>query len=194
MGLGFELAVQHERMVFLFGILAMPVLCRLLAAAWNRRQPNRNRILLNAVVITIATWVIVQRFPSSRELTEQVNKGNPVNALNFVRRSGLSGRMLNDYNFGGYLIWAAPERKVFADGRADVYEWSGVLKDYAKFINLLEDPGILLDKYHIDYCLLDRNAPISRLMQLSPGWKSVYSDEMSMVFVRSAANASVIRK
>jgi len=193
-GLGFELAVQHERMVFVFGILAMPVLCRLIAAAWNLRGTNRNRVLLNAVVITIATYVIVQRFPSSRELTEQVNKGNPVKALNFVRRSGLSGRMLNDYNYGGYLIWAAPERKVFADGRGDVYDWTGVLKDYTKFANLLENPRFLLDKYRIDYCLLDRNLPISRVMQLLPDWKSVYSDDMSIVFVRSAANGSVITK
>jgi hypothetical protein len=193
-GLGFDLAVQHERMVFVFGILAMPVFCRLLARAWNRHKPNPNRIFLNAVVITIATWVIVQRFPTSRELTEQVNKGNPVKALNFVRRSGLSGRMLNDYDYGGYLIWAAPERKVFADARGDVYEWTGVLADYMKFATLRENPRFLLDKYCIDYCLLNRDAPISRVMQLLPGWKSVYSDDMSIVFVRSAANASLIRK
>jgi len=193
-GLGFELAVQHQRMVFVFGILAMPVLCRLCAAAWNRRGMNRNRVLLNAVVITIATTMMVQRLPSSRELTEELTKGNPAKALNFIRRAGLSGRMLNDYNYGGYLIWAAPERKVFADGRGDVYEWTGVLKDYIRWVKLLEDPRFLLGKYRIDYCLLNRDAPISRVMQLLPDWKSVYSDDMSVVFVRSAANTSPIRK
>jgi hypothetical protein len=190
--MGFGLAVQHERMVFVFGILAMPVLSRLLARAWDRYNPNRNRVLLNAVVITIATWMIVQRFPSSRELTEQVNKGNPVKALTFLRRAGLSGRMLNSYDDGGYLIWAAPERKVFADGRGDVYEWTGVLSDYLKFAQLRENPRFLLDKYRIDYCLLNRDSPISRVMQLLPGWKSVYSDDMSVVFVR--ANAAAIWK
>jgi len=190
--LGFELAVQHERMVFVFGILAMPVLSRLLARAWDRYNPNRNRVLLNAVVIMIATWVMVQRFPTSRDLTEQVDKGNPVKALSFIRRSGLSGRMLNDYNYGGYLIWAAPERKVFADGRGDVYEWTGVFADYMKFATLREDPGFLLDKYRIDYCLLNRDAAVLRVMRLLPGWKPVYSDDMSAVFVRSiVAHAGV---
>jgi hypothetical protein len=178
-------------MVFVFGILAMPVLSRLLARAWDRYNPDRNRVLLNAVVITIATWVILQRFPSSRELTEQVDKGNPVKALSFIRHSALSGRMLNDYNYGGYLIWAAPERKVFADGRGDVYEWTGVLRDYMKFATVHEDPRLLLNKYRIDYCLLNRDAAMSRVMGLLPGWKSVYSDDMSVVFVRSAAHASV---
>jgi hypothetical protein len=59
----------------------------------------------------------------------------PVKGLNFVRRSGLSGRMLSDYNYGGYLIWAAPERKVFADGRGDVTNGPGVLKETTR--NLL---------------------------------------------------------
>ena len=193
-GLGFELAVQHERMVFVFGIFAMPVLCRLVAAAWNWRPTNRNRVLLNVVVITIAICVIVQRFPSSRELTEEVSKGNPVKALNFMRHAGLSGRMLNDYNYGGYLIWAAPERKVFADGRGDVYEWTGVLKDYARFAYVLEEPTLLLKKYHIDYCVLSHNLPVSRVMELLPGWKSVYSDDMSIVFVRSTSSARVRTK
>src|SRR6185312_9331053 len=180
--LGFGMAVQHERMVFVFGILAMPVLSRLLARAWDRYNPDRNRVLLNALVITIALWVTVKRFPTSRELIEQVDKGNPVKALSFIRRSGLSGRMLNDYNYGGYLIWAAPERKVFADGRGDVYEWTGVFADYMKFNLLRQDPTVLLDKYRIDYCLLVNDAPISRVMRLLPGWKSVYSDDMSIVF------------
>lgn len=183
-GLGFGLAAQHQRMLFVFGILAVPVLCRLVTTGWIRYKPNRNRVLLNAVVITLAACGVFQQFPSSRDLTEQVNKGNPVKALNFIRRSGLSGRMLNDYDYGGYLIWASPERKVFADGRGDVYEWTGVLKDYLNFATLREDPRFLLDKYRIDYCLLTRDAPFSRMMRLLPGWMSVYSDDMSVVFVR----------
>lgn len=193
-GLGFGLAAQHQRMLFVFGILAVPISCRLVRVAWYGYKPSRNRILLNAVVIVLALWGMIQRFPSSHELTEQVNKGNPVKALNFIRRSGISGRMLNDYNYGGYLIWAAPERKVFADGRGDVYEWTGVLRDYLRWNQVQEDPRILPDKYDIDYCLLNRDASISRVMKLLPGWKSVYSDDMSVVFVRSAANIAATPK
>jgi hypothetical protein len=38
--------------------------------------------------------------------------------------------MLNDYAFGGYLIWAAPEHPVFVDAHADVFEWTAVLGDF----------------------------------------------------------------
>lgn len=184
--MGFAMAAQHQRMLFVFGILAMPVLCRLAAVAWTHGETSRRRerVLLNAAVIIVAIFATVRLFPTTRNLTEQVNKGNPVKALNFLRRAGITGRMLNDYNYGGYLIWAAPERKVFADGRGDVYEWTGVLADYIKWVTLKTDPRSIFDKYHVDYCLLNRDAAISRVMKLLPGWKSVYSDDMSVVFVR----------
>src|ERR1039458_7411349 len=62
---------------------------------------------------------------------------------------GLSGPMLNDYSFGGYLIWAAPEYPVMMDGRTDVYEWSGFLGEFGNWATLQSDPNALLQKYRI---------------------------------------------
>lgn len=183
-GLAFSSAVQHQRMLVIFGIFAMPVLCRMVALGSEKRRPERDRVLPNAVILLLATAVIAFGFPSTRNLVEQVNAGNPVKALEFVRKSGLSGRMLNDYDTGGYLIWAAPEHPVFIDGRADIFEWTGVFKDYLRWVMLREDPRVVLNKYHIAFCLLPRRAPISQAMQLAPGWKSVYSDDMWIVFAR----------
>ena len=33
----------------------------------------------------------------------------------------------------GYLIWAMPEHPVFIDGRGDVFGWSGVFDEFAKW-------------------------------------------------------------
>jgi hypothetical protein len=189
-GLGFGLAVQHERMYFAFGILAMPVFCRLLATARHRYDPRRDYVSVNMVFIALVATAIALDFPSAGNLQEQVNKNNPVRAVEFIRRTGLSGRMLNEYNYGGYLIWAAPERKVFVDGRADLFEWAGVFGDYVRWSSLEESPRLLPDKYHIDYCLLSRQSAISQVFQVLPGWKSVYSDNMSIVFVRSVSPSS----
>jgi len=191
LGLGFGLGVQHRRLFFVFGILVMPSLCRLLATAWDGYDRGRDPIRLNLILITGATVIIALYFPSSRDLSEQARKANPTKALEFMKRSGLSGRMVNEYIYGGYLIWAEPERKVFIDGRADVYEWSGVFADYINWVGLKEDPSILLDKYRIDFCLLSREAPITRVLPLLPGWHTVYSDDMSMIIERRAnANGS----
>lgn len=188
LALGFGLAVRHERMLIVFGILAAPILCRLLADCWDRYEPDRDPPIANAVLIAISLFGVVLAFPNQSQLKEQVDKNNPVKAVEFLNRSGLSGNMLNEYIYGGYLIWAAPQRKVFVDGRGDVFEWTGVLQEYGKWFTLQADPKTVFDKYHINLCLLSRDAPMSRVLPLLPGWTKVYSDEMSVIFTKSGAH------
>lgn len=185
LALGFGLGIRHERMEFVFGILAAPIICRLLADAWEGYELDRDRILPNAIMITLLVPLLLLSFPGSKDLERQVEKGNPVKAVEFINRSGLSGRMVNEYVFGGYLIWASPEHKVFIDGRSDVFEWTGVLKEYTKWELLQANPSTLLDKYRIAFCLLSRNSPMSRVLPVMRGWRAVYSDDLSEVFVRT---------
>ena len=185
LGLGFGMAARHSRMLFVFGVLAAPILCRLLSNAWDRYEPARDRWYANAVMMLLAVIVVALSFPGAADLEAQMKKNNPVKAVEYIRRTGLSGRMLNDYNYGGYLIWALPEQKVFMDGRADVYEWTGVLGEFAAWAQLRSDPKILLDKYRVDFCLMSKGAPMSRVMPYLPGWKKIYSDELSVIFVRT---------
>ena len=77
------------------------------------------------------------------------------------------------------------EQKVFIDGRADVYAWTGVFQDYGAWATLREDPNRLLDKYSIDFCLLSRSAPLARVMPYLPGWSEQYADSRSVIFARS---------
>ena len=92
--------------------------------------------------------------------------------------------MLNEYVFGDYLIWALPEEKVFIDGNADIFDWTGVLEAYGRWATLQEDPRILLDKYHIRFCLISKDAPMTQVLPYLPGWRKVYADDVSAVFVR----------
>jgi hypothetical protein len=94
--------------------------------------------------------------------------------------------MLNSYGFGGYLIWALPEQPVFIDGRADLYEWAGVLGEFSKWATLQDDPNALLDKYKIDFCVLERESPMARVLPVLNGWKVIYSDDLSIIFARQA--------
>ena len=62
--------------------------------------------------------------------------------------------MLNEFVWGGYLMWALPEDKVFIDGRADVYDWTGVFMEFGRWAMVQDDPRRLLDKYKVNFCLL----------------------------------------
>ncbi len=187
LAIGFGLAVQHERMLFVFGILAAPILCRLLATAWDPYDPDRDSPIPNAILLPILLGTVILAFPNVHQLNLQVKANNPVKAVEFINHSGLSGRMLNEYVYGGYLIWAAPQHKVFIDGRSDVFEWTGVLADYGKLVTLQADPTVLLDKYRIDLCLLPRGTPLVRVLPFLRGWTKIYSDDSSIIFGRSGA-------
>jgi hypothetical protein len=181
------LAIRHQRMLFIFGILAAPIVCRLLANAWDKYDPARDLRMANTVMIAGAMSIIVAAFPSPGQIQKQVSKDSPVQAVDYIRRSGLKGRMLNAYEFGGYLIWALPEQKVFIDGRCDIFDWTGVLAAYGRWATLSEDPKLLLEKYGIDYCLFRKDAPQLQVLRYLPGWKKVYEDDVAAIFVRSAA-------
>ena len=92
---------------------------------------------------------------------------------------------MNDYRYGGYLIWAAPEYPVFVDGRADVFEETGVLAEFGNWATLQSPPTKLLDRYHVNLCLLSSKSPMRFVLPLLPGWSEVYSDDVSIVFTRT---------
>jgi hypothetical protein len=179
------MAVQHQRMLFLFGIVAAPVVCRLLADCWEGYESKRDLPVANAVCIAIAIIVSVFSFPSASALAAQVRKKSPVGAVDYVRQAKLTGPMLNDYGVGGYLVWALPEHKVFVDGRgSDVFEWDTVLGPLGRWSYLEDDPQVLLDRYHIQFCVLDSHSPLDHVLPYLPGWHKAYGDQTASVFVR----------
>lgn len=186
LAVGVELAASHRRMMFAFGILAAPVLSRMVSTLWDSYDAEQDRPLPNAIFMAISLLVVFWGFPSRQNLVQQADNDNPVKAVEFIKAHHFSGRMLNDYNYGGYLIWSAPEYPVFVDQRNDVFEWTGVLDEFMKWAMLQSNPDTLLDKYKISFCLLARTSPMATVMPLLPDWKTVYSDNMSTIFVRTS--------
>jgi hypothetical protein len=184
LAVGIWLAASHQRMVFVFGILAAPVLSRLLSTSWEGYNAEHDRPLANAAFLVTSLLIAFLAFPNRQNLTRQINENSPVKAVEFIKAHHLSGPMLNEYVYGGYLIWAAPENPVFVDGRADVFEQTGVLAEFGRWATLQSDPKQLLDKYKIDFCLLARSSPMVVVLPLLHDWTAVYSDDNSIIFVR----------
>jgi hypothetical protein len=184
--MGTWFAISHERMAFVFGILAAPVLSRLLSTSWDGYNAEEDRLWPNAALIAASLLMAVLAFPGPRNIAKQIDEGNPIKAVEFIKTNHLSGNMLNAYVYGGYLIWALPEQPVFFDGRGDLFEWSGLLGEFAKWTTLQSNPNELLDKYGVDFCLLNLDSPMARVLPLLPGWKVIYSDKISIIVARSA--------
>lgn len=124
----------------------------------------------------------------------------PDGAVSFVERSGIKGNIYNDLQTGNYLIWRFyPKRKIFFDGRLEVHDE----ELYREYVRLIEDPGLfwpkIAKKYNINYVLLAHTEEgIDGLLTYlfsDPGWKPVYFDDMSVIFVKdSQENQKIIKK
>lgn len=177
-------AIQHRRMLFVFGIVAAPLVCRMLTDYLGPRKPQRDHLPSNAVLLLTASLLCVAMFPRPENIEANIEAANPVKAVRFIREAGLQGPMLNDYGWGGYLIWEMPEHKTFVDGRADIFDWTGVLAEYRRWVGGTVDPAPMLDKYRIGFCLFPVEGIPATLLRRLPGWKQVYSDRIAAVFVR----------
>jgi hypothetical protein len=183
--MGTWLAISHQRLAFAFGILAAPVLSRLLSTTWDRYKAEEDHPWLNATLITGSLLIAFLAFPNRYQIVKQIDEGNPIRAVQFIKIHHLPGHMINAFNYGGYLIWTLPEEPVFFDGRADLFDWSGVFGEFADWTSLQSDPNDLLNKYGVGFCLLNIDSPMARVLPLLKGWKIVYSDNMSIIVARS---------
>ena len=91
--------------------------------------------------------------------------------------------MLNDYRFGGYLIFAGIP--TFIDGRGELYGGRFIAR-YNRDLALadLTDFLKLLDEYRIDATLLAPDTPAVKLLDRLPDWKRVYADGVAVVHKR----------
>jgi len=106
----------------------------------------------------------------------------PEEAIDFVKRTHITGNVFNSYGFGGYLIFSGIP--TFIDGRG--LTGDDFLRKYSEAVNLIDiDKAFqMLDDYKISWILLQPVEPLSKAIARSAVWDKVYSDEYSIIFVR----------
>jgi hypothetical protein len=93
------------------------------------------------------------------------------------------GPVFNDYDFGGYLVYAGVQS--FIDGRTELYGKAFVLRHFrAVTLSDLDDFLTLLDTYKIGATLLSPATPAVAFLDRQPGWKRLYADDIAVVHVR----------
>jgi hypothetical protein len=92
-------------------------------------------------------------------------------------------RILNEYYFGGYLIFNGIP--VFVDGRAELYGPAFVSR-YVRAVSLQDvaDFVRLLDEYQIDTTMFFPSNQANGMLDRLDGWQRVYSDEIAVVHHR----------
>lgn len=198
--LGFlHLGLTHNRNIELLGLLTPLFLAAPLAGQWRERQATgrqlatmdhffqalAHRASKGATVLVVSGLVAVTVLAT--QLGElQPDKGiTPTDAIQAARKANLTGPVLNEYSFGGYLIYSGISP--FIDGRADMYG-DDFLKQYIEAMSLEAPDGLLLvlKKYHIQWTLLPPNMPAVALLDHLPEWRRLYADKIAVVHVKKS--------
>jgi hypothetical protein len=102
-----------------------------------------------------------------------------------VAHAGLAGAgpVLNDYLFGGYLIFAGIP--TFIDGRGELFGGPFIVR-FNRDVSLadLRDFLELLEQYKFGATLLAPDTPAVALLDRLPDWQRVYSDDVAVVHKR----------
>lgn len=186
------MALQHQRNVPLLALISSFILAGPLAAQSKVAAPDDNvldrvfhalkhRASWSSACVGVLGACIVAAGVARAKHPHPVHY-SPVAAVDALLASGAKGPILNDYNFGGYLIFR--HIPVFIDSRADMYGEKFVT-DTLETV-WLSRPGFeeLLEKYHIQSTLLPADAAAARLLDRLPGWNRIYSDDTAVVHVR----------
>jgi hypothetical protein len=108
----------------------------------------------------------------------------PQKACSFIERQGWSGRLYNEFDWGGYCIWRFyPRQQVFIDGRCEVY-FDGAWENHMAIRFAQADWEERLRAAQIDTLLIRPDSYMSRMMPTSKEWKRVYNDPLALVYRR----------
>jgi len=183
----------HARFVLAFVPFSAPWLAVILARWIPPYEPAEDKHALNALLMVLAVAGMVWFFPSRAKLESVMEEKWPVKAVAYLKQHPAPRPMYNTYGDGGYLIWQLDgQNKVFIDGRADIYERTGVLADYLSISRLAPTAPFLLNAYNIQSCLIGRDDALATLLAASPEWRKAYSDNRSVLFVRRDQSARAL--
>jgi hypothetical protein len=181
---GAVMACIHVRFVLLFVPFFAPVFAASLARWIPAYKRHKDQFIANAVIMAGVVIAMVHYFPTRADLDKKVAQVYPVGALEYMRTHNVSRRIMNEYGFGGYLVFAG--EKTFIDGRGDLYERNGVLGDYVHFANLKPGSLQVLRNYGVETVLLDPGSSLVTVLLASHEWQQFYRDKTTVILTRRA--------
>lgn len=184
-------ACVHIRFMLIFVMIIAPVVAMFLSKWIPHYDSHKDRHAMNLGIIALILIAMAELMPSRTDVAKVVATDFPVAAVDYLRQHPQPTGMFNEYGYGGYLIeQLGPQHKVFIDGRADVYEYSGVFQDYTHIVGIENNALALFGKYNIQSVLINRKSGLATLLATSLDWHRAYSDDLSVIFVRSNAAAA----
>jgi len=216
----FFLSIKARRHFSLFFIASIPLLISFYSINLNfsfafiKNKFYKLRNILFILLMIFSSCLIFYNLKNTKftkdPFLSYCNKF-PCEGIKFLKenREYLKLRILNSYNFGGYLIWTLPELKLFIDGRLPQFPFAGstMLEEYNNFFNKdlmvskLNSYGIELvffdldkknkvdffEKYIFGYNekRLNNANVLLEYLDSSGKWEKIYKDNTSVIYIKN---------
>jgi hypothetical protein len=181
------MALQHSRHQMLLGILAPMLLARPIAAALGAESVGGEwrRVARIALPATTAAVMAIGVVRLMMPIGQTDGASAPISALSAVPPELRRKPVLNDYAFGGFLIFE--HVRPFIDARVELYG-DGMLSLCDKLRSgdreAVEDA---LKRYDIAWTIFAPGNRIVAALDREPGWRRLYADATAVVHVRDTA-------
>jgi hypothetical protein len=177
------LALQHQRHQIVFALAAPLLLAEPLSLSLGKHSAQAHSRLatmltLGAVLFMITTAFLRLAIPGVRVDSPVA----PIAALEHVPPELRTAHVLNDYSFGGYLIFSGV--RPFVDSRVELYG-DAFLERYAKIIE--PDSAVIrsaLTADDIQWTIFEPSSPVVGVMDRLPGWRRLYVDRFAVIHIR----------
>ena len=195
------LGLSAVRFIFVFAVVGAPVLARNLAAiasSWSGERFRRPALALAAaglVAGAASVGLALAGVPPLADARKSPGLGMdarfvPEGALRYLDRIGMSGRLFNAFQFGGYIAWRDfPRRAAIIDGRGYVppglKEEIHFARAYPKHLARLQS-AYSFEAAVMDYPLYSGESlpPDADWGLTSPDWALVYWDDFALVYLK----------
>ena len=116
----------------------------------------------------------------------------PAGAVAFMEQRGLHGNILNQYEWGAYLVWhAGGDSKVFIDGRCELIYPDRLIRQYAIFFFGMEGADGVLNALSHDFVLIGPHTKAYDVVDKDSRWQLIYRDATAALFKRASLHGEV---
>jgi len=192
-----HLALKHQRNVSILGLVSPFLIATPFARQWYATSvPGRDAKWLDrcflalsaparpvTLALGVAGTLLFAAATTHLRPPAPAVAITPKAAIEAAMAAGAKGPVLNDYTFGGFLIYKGIP--VLVDGRADLYG-DPFLQRMVNATDLSPRESLLefLNEYKIGWSLLVPGKPAIAVLDKLPGWRRIHADNTAVVHVR----------
>ena len=193
-----HMALTHNRYVSIFGLLSPMLIASAFGLAYAQKMldqiPSKIDLFFSRLTLPAGSFAIMIAVGLTMMLAfigNHMGRYHPpenilaTSAINAFERSGRAGPVLNDYQFGGALIYRGIP--VLIDGRADLYD-QALMGNYVAGMIEGKPSALqnLIDQYQITWALLVPDSPAIAYFDRQKGWQRLYADGNAVIYFKNS--------